>query len=326
MKSQAKKVLVLQGGSSNEREVSLRSADNVATALVEAGHEVITADPSDKGFDLKQLASKVDLVFPILHGAGGEDGAIQDELERVGVPFLGSDAEAARLTFNKFRYEEKLAEHGMLTPNWEVVNRESFQASDLIRNSYVLKPISGGSSIDTFIVHNPQHQAIKPTDFDEVFGRYGDMLLEELIEGQEITVAVLGNEALPIILIIPPTGGEFDYENKYNGKSQEIPQPDSIASNVQKTTQELAAKIQDLTGCRHLTRTDMIIAENGAIYILETNTVPGLTKQSLFPKAAAASGIETAELVDRFVMMYWDCTRFLMPSSDNALQESIRRL
>ncbi len=294
---------MLGGGESNEREVSLRSADSVAAALEESEYRVVRADPSDKDFKLEQLVATIDVVFPILHGVGGEDGSLQSRLEALGIPFLGSGSEAARLTFNKVLCKERLAEHGILTPNWEIVDRQTFARSDLARSSYVLKPISGGSSIDALVVHNPQHQQAMQTDFDKIFGRYGDMLLEELIEGQEITVAILADQPLPTILIVPPAGGEFDYNNKYNGKSQEIPRPDSIPNRLQEIAQRLAVDIHKLTDCRHLSRTDMIIAQNGAIYALEINTMPGLTKQSLFPKAVSAAGMTMTELVDRLVTM-----------------------
>ncbi len=297
------KILVLQGGFSNEREVSLRSGKNVTYALKRSGHRVVTADPSDIGFNINVLSRDVDVIFPILHGAGGEDGSIQLELERLGKPFLGPGSEAAKLNFDKVKYKERLAEHGILTPNWEIVDCTTFAASSLARKSYVLKPISGGSSIDTFIVHNPQHQSINQNRLDDAFKAYGEMLLEELIEGQEITVGVLDIQALPVILIIPPGGEEFDYINKYNGKSQEITNPPMVATGIQEKAKNLAIKIHELTSCRHLSRTDMIIAENGAIYTLETNTIPGLTEQSLLPKAAAAGGIDMPTLVDRLVEM-----------------------
>jgi len=300
MTTRPKTILVLGGGASNEREVSQRSSSNVAEALKAAGYHVTTADPAAPGFDLAHLSKSVDAVFPILHGAGGEDGVIQTNLEHLNLPYLGSDPAACKITFNKVRYKELLAENGHLTPNWEVVNQANFEASDLTSESYVLKPTHGGSSLDTFIVHNPRHQLIDAGAYAGAFDRYGKMLVEELIEGQEITVGVLDDTALPVILIIPPSGKEFDYENKYNGKSQEITDPPQLPPDIQAKAKQLAAEIHQLTGCRHFSRTDMIVTPSGSIYTLETNTIPGLTKQSLFPKAAAAAGYDLPKLMDHF--------------------------
>jgi D-alanine-D-alanine ligase len=294
------KILLLAGGKSNEREVSLRTGDNIEAALSKAGYDILRLDPANKDFDLAKVVADVDLVFPILHGEGGEDGVLQAEMERLKVPFLGSGSEVAKLTFNKVAYKKRLAEHGILTPNWQVVNLDDFGEAGLIHQSFVLKPIQGGSSIDTFIVHNPRHQAL---NFQEPLRRYGSMLLEELIEGQEITVGVLGHEALPVILIIPPPGEEFDYDNKYNGKTQEITNPRQVPAKLQKDAQELALKVHRLMGCRHLSRTDIIVSPSGSLYVLETNTIPGLTKQSLLPKAAHAKGLEATDLVEKMVML-----------------------
>jgi D-alanine-D-alanine ligase len=292
------KILVLKGGSSNEREVSLRSAANIESALEAEGHEVISADPTDQGFNIEALVEGVDAVFPILHGKGGEDGALQADLEKLDVPFMGSRSEASSLTFDKIRYKQFLSENGVLTPNWQVVDVDTFEDAGLKEQSFVLKPIEGGSSIDTHIVHNPLHQAL---DFSEVLRRYDKMLLEELIEGQELTVGVLDDTALPVILIVPPVGEEFDYENKYNGKTQEIVNPEDVPQDIQDEAKAVALRIHQLTGCRHISRTDFILAPSGSLYVLETNTIPGLTEESLFPKAASAHGYDMKKLVSHFV-------------------------
>jgi D-alanine-D-alanine ligase len=298
-----KSILVLYGGNSNEREVSLRSGANVAKQLQANGHHVLLRDTAEPGFDLSQLVHEFDVVLPMLHGAGGEDGVLQREFDRLGVPYFGSDAEACVLTFNKVACKERLSENGIMTPPWEVVDQRQFESSPLRRRSYVLKPIAGGSTIDTLIVHNPEHQPVDEQAYAKLFKRYKKMLLEELIEGQEITVPVLGEQPLPVILIVPPLGEEFDYENKYNGRSQEIAQPHQLPMHLQSKAQKLALQVHRLTGCRHLSRTDIIIAEDGGMYVLETNTLPGMTEQSLVPKAAAVVGLDMSALVERFVIL-----------------------
>jgi len=296
------KILVLGGGRSYEREVSLRSAANVTEALRAGGYEVMDADPGAVDFDMAALAADCDAIFPILHGAGGEDGTLQLQLESLNKPFLGSGAKACALTFDKERYRTFMAEHDVRVPRGEVVDVRGFRTSELRRNPYVLKPVDGGSSVDTLILHD---LAREPDDtyFDRLFSRHPQMLLEQLIVGQELTVGVLGDEALPIILIVPPTGEEFDYENKYNGRTQEIVDPEQVPEAVKKRAQELALQLHRLTGCRHLSRSDFIVTPEGELYVLETNTIPGMTAQSLFPKMAAKAGVDMVALAKRFVTM-----------------------
>ena len=296
------KVLVLGGGLSNEREVSLRSAANVTKQLRSVGCMVIETDPAAADFDLSEACKGVDIVMPILHGAGAEDGGLQAQLERLGIPFLGSGSAACALTFDKARYRDFVAGQGVQMAAGEVVDRRSFARSKLRKKPYVLKPREGGSSVDTLILHNLADEP-KLAYFDQLFTRYETMLLERLIEGQELTVGVLGDAALPIILVVPPAGGTFDYENKYNGQTQEIVNPRQIAPDVQTRAQELALRLHRMTGCRHLSRSDMILTPDGELYVLETNTIPGMTEQSLFPKMAAAAGITMPVLVEEFVSM-----------------------
>jgi D-alanine-D-alanine ligase len=298
-----KKVLVLYGGTSNEREVSLRSGTNVAQQLQQAGYEVVLADSAGPGLDLAAACAGVSAVLPMLHGAGGEDGSIQRQLDALGVCYVGSSATACALTFDKAKTKELLAKNGLPTPQWEVVNNEQFEASSLRRRPFVLKTITGGSTIDTLIVRQPSLQTTDPVRIAELFKRYERMLLEELVEGSELTVGILGDEPLPVILIVPPSGGDFDYENKYNGASQEIVDPPQVASDIKRRAQELALKVHRLTGCRHLSRTDIMVTTSGELYVLELNTLPGMTAQSLFPKAAAAAGYDMPALGQCFVQL-----------------------
>ena len=290
-------IVVLAGGTSGEREVSLRSGAAVAKALESKGHVVTMVDPKD-GLD---AIGEPDVVFPALHGAGGEDGVIQGELEKRGIPCVGADSVASALCFDKWAYRVRLQEAGLPVAKGEMVDIEGFEQSPLARHPYVLKPVDGGSTIDTFIVRNPENadkQKIR-----EALEAHGEMLLEELIEGIEITVAVLDRTPLTPVEIIPPEGGEFDYENKYNGQTRELCPPEHLDEAAQSLAKDLALKAHELTACQDLSRTDIIVREDGSQVILETNTLPGMTDQSLYPKAAAASGIPFDELVDKLVKM-----------------------
>lgn len=300
--SDMEKILVLQGGRSGEREVSLRSAAGVVEQLKTLGYEVTVADPAAADFELEQLARDCDVVLPIIHGADGEDGVFQKRLEAIGKPFLGSGSAACELTFDKSKYREFMVKRGVRMAQGEVVDHAGFKNSALSQKPYVLKPVDGGSSVDMVIAHTPGDTPDE-TDLDELFTKYSTMLLEELIEGQELTVGVLDNQVLPVILIVPPADEEFDYENKYNGRTQEIVDPSEIPNETKQKAQELALCAHQLTGCRHLSRTDMILGNDSNLYVLETNTLPGMTSQSLFPKAAAAAGYDMRALVKCFVTL-----------------------
>lgn len=290
-------IVVLAGGTSGEREVSLRSGAAVAKALESKGHVVTMVDPKD-GLD---GVGEPDVVFPALHGAGGEDGTVQIELEKRGIPCVGADSVASALCFDKWAYRAKLQEAGLPVAKGEMVNSDSFEGSPLARQPYVLKPVDGGSTIDTFIVRDPE--TADKQKIHDALNSHGEMLLEELIEGIEITVAVLDTTPLTPVEIIPPEGGEFDYENKYNGKTRELCPPEHLDDEAQTLAKDLALKAHKLTGCQDLSRTDIIVRKDGSQIILETNTLPGMTDQSLYPKAAAASGVPFDELIDRLVTM-----------------------
>lgn len=294
------RILVLSGGSSSEREVSLRSGASVANALSQAGHQTELFDPSEQELT-DELARRFDVAFPIIHGRGGEDGTLQDQLESIGLVYVGSGVAASELCFDKRRWRELMARHDVPIAEGIVVTSDTLRQQSLAQKPFVLKPFGGGSSIDTFILRDPAaapRQAIA-----EAFGRHTELLLEQLIDGIEITVGVVGETALPVIEIVPPSNGEFDYQNKYNGQSAELCPPEHITAHTQYQAQQLAARIHNLCSCRDLSRTDMIVGGNGALTVLETNTLPGMTNESLLPKAAGVAGMTMPELCDRLVQL-----------------------
>jgi len=290
--------IVLGGGTSPEKDVSTRSAKAVLQALVALGHSVILLDPATTPLEaMLKAGAKSDGIFPILHGVGGEDGVLQTQFEEAGIAYFGPTSKACKNTFDKAAYKKIIEANNLPTPKWNVISAAELNSEPLAKAPFVLKPISGGSSIDTFIIRTFPYNV---APLEEALNRYGTMLIEQLIEGVEITVGVLGNTALPVIEIIPPKDKEFDYENKYNGATQELCPPKNVSEELQSAAQMLALAAHNITECRHLSRTDIIITAAGEMFILETNTIPGLTNQSLFPKAAKVAGYSWVKLVDTF--------------------------
>lgn len=294
------KVLVLGGGDSPEKEVSLRSAKFIAKAAREAGFDVIEADPSD-GFEFFDKLPKDTIVLPILHGINGEDGVIQAELEECGLPFLGADSASSAACFDKWQTRQTLLAAGVSMPSAVRVSKDTYKNQSLAQKPHVIKIIHGGSSIGTLIVRDPAEKNQK--QIDKLFELENDAVLEELVDGIEITVPILDQIALPPIEVRPPEGGEFDYDNKYNGTSAELCPPPSLSNHQIHESQKLAERVHKAMGCRHLSRVDTIMRPDGSFEVLEINTIPGLTDQSLYPKSAAAAGLSMPELVRRFVAM-----------------------
>jgi D-alanine-D-alanine ligase len=291
-------ILVLGGGNSPEREVSLRSAAAVTKALQTAGLTASQADPQD-GFSCLDELEKDTIVFPILHGAEGEDGVIQAELEKRQIPYLGTDSIASAICFDKAQAREVLQRAGVPVAAGAEVTDADYSDHPFTKKPHVLKVSRGGSSIGTYIVADTSK--IDQAKVAEVFSLDSKAVIEELVEGVEITVPVLDNTALPVIEIRPPENAEFDYENKYNGKTRELCPPESVDEETQKRAKELAEKVHEVLGCRHLSRIDMIVRSNKEMVVLEANTMPGMTDQSLYPKSAAIAGMPMSELVKKFV-------------------------
>lgn len=293
------KILVIGGGISAEREVSLRSAQAVLAAA-KKHHQAEFYDWDGSEAWLLRHTVQFDAVLPILHGEGGEDGVIQTILEKRGGPYLGSTAAASKLCFDKKKTLELLSSHGIAIPQSQLVTLDEYANSPLYNQPHVLKPYNNGSSVDTFIYPDPTKKDLAA--IKTAFGRHSQLLLEEYVAGIEVTVPVLEGKTLPIIEIIPPKNGVFNFENKYNGRTQELVPPEHISHSLQEKAQALGSQVHKLTGCRHLSRIDMIISKDTP-YVLEVNTLPGMTAESLYPKAATAAGMDFLELVDYFINM-----------------------
>lgn len=293
------KVLVVYGGKglSKEADISLMSGAAVLAAAKEAGFEAegfeLTADNID---DLKNKLGDRDVVFPALHGAFGEDGQIQQIFEQANIKYVGCGVEASRICFDKNIYKQKLVTAGILTPKWQIIKTPD--EIEALKAPIVIKPVSGGASIDMIVASAPE-----PPDLvmvNELLDAYNELMAEEYIEGQELAVGILGEVTLPIVEIIPPAGRWFDLASKYDSSTQENIPPQHISEELQERAQALALQIHQLMGCRHLSRTDMII-KGDDIYVLETNTLPGMTPMSLYPKEAKAAGYDMPALVKKLL-------------------------
>lgn len=292
------KIVVLGGGNSPKRDVSLRSAAAVTVALQTAGFSTVQIDPVDGFSCLDNLGSDT-VIFPVLHGKNGEDGVIQAEFEKRGLAFLGSDSIASALCFDKNKSLAVMHAVGIPIADGDAVTTVTYWSHEMAFRPHVLKVARGGSSIGTYIVREPL--AIDTQKVQAVFALDDVAVIEELVEGVELTVPILDGVALPVIEIIPPENAEFDYENKYNGASRELCPPKSLTEIQQLAAQKLAEKVYKVLGSRHLSRVDIIMRHNGEFVVLENNTMPGMTDQSLYPLSAKVAGMPMSELMKKFV-------------------------
>ncbi len=298
-------VALLAGGKSAEREVSLKSGDQVYQSLDKSRYDVIRYDPASELPALARDAEKIDVALIILHGRLGEDGTIQGMLESLGIPYQGSGVLGSAIAMNKILSKQLYTQAGIPTPPYLVGDRlHPIGASEIASRlgfPVVIKPEHEGSSIGLTIVKDPEK--LKDA-FDKAWQFDRRCLIEKYIPGKEITGSVLGNDelvALPLIEIVPGEAYEyFDYAAKYTpGASSEIC-PARISADLTAGCQDLSKRAHSALLCRGYSRSDMILSGQD-IWVLETNTIPGMTQTSLFPQAAAKAGIGFSELMDRLI-------------------------
>ncbi|MCK4388920.1 MAG: D-alanine--D-alanine ligase [Desulfobacterales bacterium] len=299
------KVALLSGGISSEREVSIKSGNQVYEALDRAQYNVIRYDPAVDLGKLVADASSIDVAFIVLHGPYGEDGTVQGLLDLLRIPYQGSGVLGSALAMDKWTSKRLYKEAGLPVPPFKVLSTgQSYDAKALASEPgfpLIVKPRYGGSSIGTNIVHTMEGL---PDALDMAFEYGPDVILEAYVEGTEITGGVLGNDdlqLLPIVEIIPEAGYTFfDYGAKYReGATREIC-PALINKAFSDIAQSCAATAHRALCCFGYSRTDMII-HNETVYVLETNTIPGMTPVSLFPLAARTAGISFSQLLDRLI-------------------------
>lgn len=296
-------ITLLCGGISAEREVSLMTGTQIAEALRTLGHRVWQSDISPD--NLSALDRRpCDLVFPALHGTFGEDGQLQKILEDRGLPFVGSGEAASRLGMDKAATKSCLLEHGVPTPNWQVVYhhkyKDSWTPATGVGYPCVIKPISEGSSVGCRICLNLEQAR---AHLQETLPKFGAMLVEQFVEGFELTVGILDGKTLPVIWIKPAT--EFyDYQAKYTREDTQyvfdIPLPEDVLAEVRRVSEATHKYV----GCRHLSRVDLMVERRThEVYVLEINTMPGFTSHSLVPKAAAHAGLSFPDLCQKLVKL-----------------------
>ncbi len=303
------KIGVLMGGPSSEREISLKSGRAVYEALKEKGQDVVDIDIKTGGINenIALLKSKrIDCAFIALHGRFGEDGTIQEILERLRLPYTGSGVSASRLGMDKIASRQIFQAHGLCVPRHNAVKKESYSSGmksfNGLKLPLVVKPATHGSSIGLSIVRGePQfHKAVELAfSFDE------RVIIDEYIEGREVTVGILDKEPLPVIEIIPKKGF-FDYEAKYMAGLTDYQVPAKLDEETAQKLKAVALSAHKLLGCFGCSRVDMILGRDNLPVILELNTIPGLTATSLLPKAAKTIGIDFAQLCLKLIGLAYE--------------------
>lgn len=302
------KIAILYGGPSNEHDVSVSSAQNVLSQIDKELYDVIKIPISKEGLfsinnqeyktveaitEIKKIA---DVVFPVLHGKFGEDGTIQELLERVALPFVGSGSKASRIAINKNISNVVFAKNNLSIPQSEVITKNNFIIS--INFPVIVKPLDEGSSLG---VHKCKSQEELNAVVEKVFIDHSEMLVQEYLSGREFTCGVLDIDGIPTPLppseIILKSTELFDYEAKYTpGACTEVT-PAEIDDSLEEEIQDVVLQCHEILNCKSISRTDVIISENGTIYVLETNTLPGMTKTSFIPAQAKAFGLSMTELI-----------------------------
>ncbi len=298
-----KKVAVLMGGTSNERDVSLVSGRNVAEALVSLKKYDVVPVVLDAD-NLDALPADVEVCYVTLHGGWGENGGVQAALDARRIPYTGPGAAASRVTMDKIETKKVLDKAGVPNAPWCVVGDADADCAEEnlpLPLPVVVKAPRDGSSFGVYLVKTFDQWADAVRNAvridREKFGGAGKALVEVFIDGREMTVGVIGSEVLPVVEICAP-GGWYGYEEKYNSDETRYPFP---TDDYLPEMQRLARAAFDATGCRGVTRVDFRVTSEGRMYVLELNTSPGMTGHSLVPKAAAKTGIDFPQLCDRIL-------------------------
>lgn len=304
----AKKIrlALIAGGKSGEREVSLAGARGVVAALDSAKYEVRRYDPATDLARLAADADRLDVAFILLHGPLGEDGSMQGTLDLLGIPYQGAGVLGSALAMDKNLAKVMYRQAGLPVAAWQMATpadiTDPANLAASLTMPVVVKPVRQGSSLGMSIAHDLSELT---TALALAFKYDDEVMVEEFIKGREITCGVLGNRelsALPLVEIIPgPEYPFFDYQAKYQpGASREVC-PAPLDAETTRKAQEYGLRAHRALKLKGYSRTDMMVAENGEIYVIETNTIPGMTPTSLLPQAAKAFGLDFSQLLDRLI-------------------------
>jgi D-alanine-D-alanine ligase len=297
-------VVVLKGGWSSEREVSLTSGAGVAEALRDRGWSNVTELDMERDVATRLAELKPDVVFNALHGTPGEDGTVQGMLDLMQVPYTHSGLETSVIAIDKELTKMVLVPHGIRMPAGKIVESESVYREDPLERPYVLKPVNEGSSVGVAIV-TPDGNYGNPIgrDVPGPWHEFDELLAEPFVRGRELTVAVLNDEALAVTEL-KPKAGFYDYAAKYTDGLTEHVCPAAVPDDIAQTMLDMAAKAHRLLGCRGASRSDFRWDDErgqDGIFLLEVNTQPGMTPLSLVPEQAKVRGISYGELVERLI-------------------------
>lgn len=288
------KILILTGGNSSERKISFMSAKNVRDALKENGHFVKLYDLKNGYQQIKTLAKDFDILFPVLHGEEGEGGQLHKFISKINKPIVGgrNNKEFKRawykISFKKFCDRNKIT-----TSPWKIVKKEK----DVLNFGFpsVLKTSSGGSSKEVVILRSKND--LKKQNYKKIINLKIPIFVEKYLKGTEVTVGIVNGKAYPLLEIVPPKGSWFDYKNKYWNTTQEIPFAPSLDKKLQTKIQKIALKIYKSFDIGSYCRIDFIVHKDMP-YVLELNTIPGMTAGSLLPKQAKAAGLSFNQMME----------------------------
>ena len=297
-------VVVLMGGWSSEREVSLTSGKGVAEALRERGWSNVTELDMDRDVARRLAELKPDIVFNALHGTPGEDGTVQGMMDLMGLKYTHSGLATSVIAIDKELTKMVLVPHGIRMPAGRVIDSESVFSGDPIARPYVLKPVNEGSSVGVAIVTaDGNYGSPIGRDVEGPWHHFEQLLAEPFIKGRELTVAVMGGEALAVTEL-KPKAGFYDYDAKYTDGLTLHVCPAEVPADIASAMMDMAARAHRLLGCKGASRSDFRWDDEqgeAGLYLLEVNTQPGMTPLSLVPEQARLKGISYGELVERLI-------------------------
>ncbi len=304
------KIVVVYGGTSSEREISLRSGAAIYNALKQGGYRNVSLFDLTKESLKRLLDTPMELAFLALHGKGGEDGCIQGMLELAGIPYTGSSVETSAICMNKIRTKELLSNAGLPTPKYISLHASDCADREKIANMLcekigipmVVKSPNEGSSIGVFIVKEREKLVYA---IDEVLSKGDFLLAEEFINGKELTLPILGNEELTVFPAVEITSENefYDYQAKYTQGMCHHIIPARISPSVQKRLEKIGKEAYRMLSCSGLARIDFMLSQEQEPTIIEINTLPGMTEMSLFPDSARYAGVPFDELTHRIVQL-----------------------